>query len=442
MTNIAPAATAPTRVRRTHKSDAVNEALRTLPLGERLARNADIETRNEARHIKHFDHVSDPVTHADDASDTESTITIDNSERASLRSPGVFSLYSKYPKSIVAWLAAEDMKEKKKREAPKSTEETREAKRRCKDGSDLRPRVLGTQQQVSFQQILYDTDDARIHIPLPFFTNKSLHYIAVNTAILPTRKVNALENDKKGFNIIDIEVLTPTLGKELSMDYGLHAEAAGNFYRFQRSRDPQGSRGSHSSWYESHISFFDRQPDKIEFWDSIKALELELRLERLSTPTEFDLEYYVRRYDEVKNNARLRAVLKEEMEREIQASVEARMRDFKAKEQRRPSGSYSNRSTRPFSAGSGKSGSAPSCIVCEGPHIVTRHYDGSVSTKPRWAQLRGNDVFTPDGRRICIAYNLRSSRSCTHGADRVHVCSLCGRSNHEALSGVCRSTST
>ncbi len=439
MTNTAPP---PVRVRKTHKNDAVTAALQALPFGDRLEKNADIEARNEARCTTHFNHVSDPANFPDDASDVESNITIEEEELSTLRNPGVFALYTKYPKAVITWLAQQDAKDKKKREAPKSAEESREAKRRCKDGSDLKPRILGTQQQVSFNQILYDTDDARIHIPLPFFTNKSLRHIDVKASVLPVQKANPPDNEKKAYNVLKIDELTPILGEELSMDYGLHAEAMGNFYRFQKSRDPLGSKGSHAAWYESHIYFFDRQPDKIEFWESLKHLELELRLERLSSPTAFDLDYYVRRYDEAKNNAVMQASLKERIREEV-AAAEARVRaEFKFKEDRRPPrNNFTGRPNlnRPFPSGSGRTGSAPSCIACEGPHPVSKHYDGSVTTRPRWAQVRGNDLYTPDGRRICIPFNLRSPRPCTHSStDRAHVCTLCGRSDHEALSGVCK----
>ncbi len=139
-----------TWVCRTHKSDAMTAALHALPIGDRLEKNADIESQNDTRHTKHFNHVSDPAQFAHDVLDGESIITIDEEEMATLRNPGVFALYSKYPKSIITWLAQQDVKDKKKREAPKSTEKAREAKRWCKDGSDLRPRVMGTQQQVLF----------------------------------------------------------------------------------------------------------------------------------------------------------------------------------------------------------------------------------------------------------------------------------------------------
>ncbi|KAK0464761.1 uncharacterized protein EV420DRAFT_1263613, partial [Desarmillaria tabescens] len=181
------------------------------------------------------------------------------------------------------------------------------------DGSDLKPRMLGTQQEVSFHQILYDTDDAHIHIPLPFFTNKSLQYINVNAALLPVQKANLLDCEKKGFNILKIEELMPILGAELSIDYGLHAKAMANLYHFQKSHNPLGLKGNHAIWYESHILFFDCQQDKIEYWDYLKHLEMELHLKHISSLTAFDLDYYVQCYNEVKNNALLQEKMKEDM---------------------------------------------------------------------------------------------------------------------------------
>ncbi|PBK96204.1 hypothetical protein ARMGADRAFT_1028396 [Armillaria gallica] len=255
--------------------------------------------------------------------------------------------------------------------------------------------------------------------------------------------MNALDCEKKGFNILKIEDLIPTLGAELSMDYGLHAKAMGNFYRFQKSRDPLGSKGEHATWYESHILFFDRQQDKIEYWDYLKHLELEFCLERISSPTAFDLNYYVRHYDEVKNNALLQVKMKEEMRKEM-AEVEAWVHaELKAKEDSRcPLRGFSGggRPSRPFLPSSGRPGSTPCCIACEGPHPISTHYNGSTTTRPCWAQIQGNDIFTPDGKHICVSFNLRSPRACIHGTEHIHVCSLCGRSDHVALSGVCKSS--
>ncbi|PBK96205.1 hypothetical protein ARMGADRAFT_924862, partial [Armillaria gallica] len=79
---------------KTHKSDAIIAALQSLLLGDRLEKNTNIETRNNAWRIKHFNHVSDPATHKDDASDSESMITIDGDELATLCNPE-YSLYSR-----------------------------------------------------------------------------------------------------------------------------------------------------------------------------------------------------------------------------------------------------------------------------------------------------------------------------------------------------------
>ncbi len=123
--------------------------------------------------------------------------------------------------------------------------------------------------------------------------NKSLHHINVHAALLPVQKTNLVDSKKKSVNVFRIEDLTPILGEKLSIDYGLHSKATGNFYRFQKSQDPLDSKGSHATWYQSHICFFDRQQDKIKYWNSLKHLKLELHLECLSSPTKFDLDYYV-----------------------------------------------------------------------------------------------------------------------------------------------------
>lgn len=94
---------------------------------------------------------------------------------------------------------------------------------------------MGTQQQMLFNQLLYDTDDVCIHIPLLFFMNKSLCYINIHASLLPVQKTNTVNSEKKSVNVLRIEDLTPILGEELSIDYSLHSKVTGNLYCFQKS---------------------------------------------------------------------------------------------------------------------------------------------------------------------------------------------------------------
>ncbi len=108
------------------------------------------------------------------------------------------------------------------------------AKRRCRDTADEKPRIIGSQTQIAFHQILYDTDDF-VSIPLPFFTNKDLRYLMDHASTLATMKANPNPGESKGTWILDIPGLSVMFGEELSISYSEYSEAAPNCFRFHKS---------------------------------------------------------------------------------------------------------------------------------------------------------------------------------------------------------------
>ncbi|KAF8158903.1 hypothetical protein K438DRAFT_1753078 [Mycena galopus ATCC 62051] len=67
----------PPRVRKTHTNQVVIDALKKLPRDEKIAMNADIERNNARRNLTRARHSTDPSMYPDDASDDESTITVE-----------------------------------------------------------------------------------------------------------------------------------------------------------------------------------------------------------------------------------------------------------------------------------------------------------------------------------------------------------------------------
>ncbi|KAJ7157115.1 hypothetical protein C8R46DRAFT_1040201 [Mycena filopes] len=85
--------------------------------------------------------------------------------------------------------------------------------------------------------------------------------------------------------------------------------------------------------------------------------------------------------------------------------------------------------------------SAPSCLVCTGPHSALNHPAGKTSFDDGASHFTGSvgrDLQTlqsfrgPQRRQICIQFNLARPCEGNH-PERLHVCSLCGGS-HAALS--------
>ena len=237
----------------------------------------------------------------------------------------------------------------------------------------------------------------------------------------------------------------------MSIDFGQWHEAAANCYRFQMSRDKDGNAGTYARWWSHHFGFFNAQEDKIDMYDAWKQLELKFRREYRTQPTQYDSQYYVAQYELCKSEFR----------------AEKRMRDMLmqmnkptyTKDDNSRGNSSSNRGTRSFAPRGSRGGSSSSfqagsrrpsfplcCILCgEKGHPVSEHYNGHVPIptkgsdgKPLWAKIINAALCTPDGHTICIIFNIRGNPVCSHGNDRLHVCSFCGSKSHHAFSWFCR----
>ena len=190
-----------------------------------------------------------------------------------------------------------------------SANEARLAKRHCMDGSLQTPHVIDVPAAIIFPQILFDMENC-VSLPLPFFLNKSLCYIIDKAATLPTIKSNPLVGETKGISIIDVKKLSATLGKEGSLTCSQWTEAAFQMYHFQQERDSEGPNGAFAMWYSDHFNFFNSQLDRDKMYHSWKAIELELRQEFWSQPTNYDAAHYVAKYNLAKSESRILSCFK------------------------------------------------------------------------------------------------------------------------------------
>ena len=452
-----PVENPPLRVRRTHLSDAISGMLKTLSLPSRLKRNKEIETLNEARNLRNLSHLQNPENPP--GSETASFITIESSEINLLSSSSLFnSLHDTLPFYIMEKLALlKSLTDKNKRRLGDESltdsiddSALRIAKRRCMTAKSLISRNFQSRTSFNFPQIMFDTED-RMALPLSFFTHKSLRFMIDNLALLPIRKVEANGVHKKG-SILDVEKLSKTLGEELSLTYGQYSEAASQMFNFQAQRDNDSpSDGATETWtrfWELHFLFFDNQDDAEEYYDEWKHVELDLRRERWSYNYKYNEDYYASRYMTAKNNRNIRIQFDEEMNRR-----EARLRaQFEAKTRPREyaSGSGSRYGpVKPFPEAGSRPSASASCVLCADPsHTLFNHPREKIKFsdgKPLWAKTNGNKLMSPNGKEICIRFNIGGSRYCSlayskdkHGDNRLHVCSFCGGKDHHALSWVCR----
>ena len=402
-----------------------------------------------------LNHRLNPGAYPADGSDLVSLVTIDNDELKQLLDDDIRAQYRSVMSIAVTKWVADTQKAMSEGEfsslkrgfnvalskvAKKtSANEARLAKRRCMDGLLQTPRVIGVPAAIIFPQILFDTENC-VSLPLPFFLNKNLCYIIDKVATLPTIKSNPLVGETKGISIINVEKLSIVLGKEGSLTCSQWMEAAFQMYRFQQERDSKGPNGAFATWYSDHFNFFNSQLDRDEMYHSWKAVELELRQEFWSQPTNYDAAHYVSKYELAKSESRIlsRFELLGKPDRDRHASS-ACGGGGNWRASRLASGSG------PFPSGSQRH-SLPLCyILCsQRGHSVFHHSNDSNTAKfddgkPTWAKFSNRTLCAPDNRKICIKYNIKGDRSeCNHPRDeRAHICSFCGKL-HFAFSWTCR----
>jgi hypothetical protein len=449
------------RVRRTHKDDFISSLLSKLSLREKLSKNKEIEDQNKNREQKNYNHHMDPVLHPETGSEIASFITIDEADLRDLKDPSIMARFlNLVPDYLLLRITRETREEKEEREKRKleelssnMSELSQEAKRRRMDGSKAAERVIGSQRDIEFSDILFTTN-AHIPIPLPFFRNGNLRYIIDHAATLPTTKSNPLPGETKGQFILNISDMTrgakgcKIFGEELSLDFGEWSEAAQNCFRFHQMQDRDGDMGPYATWWSSHFNFFNTQEDKISQYSAWKELELKLRREYRTEPTKFDINHYAMKYEAAKNTYELKLLIEKQNTphappgppKDVPPRKDGFFHSFRGG---KPGNHY-----QPFLPGSRPRPSHTLCCILCGDlgHAVNRHYnDGGSATKfcdgkPTWSKITNGSISSPNGKEICINYNIAGpNANCSHAEGaRAHLCSYCGSKSHYAFAWVCR----
>lgn len=447
------------RVRRTHKDDFISSLLSKLSLREKLSKNKEIEDQNKTREQETYNHHIDPVLYPETGSEIASFITIDEADLRDLKDPSIMARFLNFvPDYLLLRITRETREEKEEREKRKLEELSshisglsQDAKRRRMDGSKAAERVIGSQRDIEFSDILFTTN-AHVPIPLPFFRNGNLRYIIDHAATLPTTKSNPLPGETKGQFILNIPDMTrgakgcKIFGEELSLDFGEWSEAAQNCFRFHQMQDCDGDMGPYASWWSSHFNFFNVQEDKISQYSAWKELELKLRREYRTEPTKFDVNRYAMKYEAAKNTYELKLLIEKKNTPQAPPKDAPPRRDgfFCSSRGGKSSGDY----YQPFPPGSRpRSSHTVCCILCGDPgHSVNKHYnDGGAATKfcdgkPTWSKITNGSISSPNGKEICINYNIAGPNAICSHADgaRAHLCSYCGSKSHYAFAWVCR----
>ena len=299
------------------------------------------------------------------------------------------------------------------------------------DGSRAAERVIGSQRDIEFSDILFTTN-AHVPIPLPFFRNANLRYIIDQAATLPTTKSNPLPGETKGQFILNISDMIKgargcrSFGEEFSLDFGEWSEAAQNCFRFHQMQDKDGDMGPYATWWSSHFNFFNSQEDKISQYNAWKELELKLRREYRTEPTKFDINHYAMKYEAAKTTYELKLLIEKQ---NLPPALPFVPRDGPSRggglfRTSLRGGKPASDHYQPFLQGSRQRPTLPvCCILCgELDHSVSKHYNDGITTskfidgKNTWAKI------STSGK------NILSHRSpVTYVVKNIHFCVI----NHE-----------
>lgn len=409
-----------------------------LSLSGKLEWNKAREDKNRLREQNRMLAIRYPQNAPPD-SDDESIFSLDSEDLNLLCDQSVFdSLSNIMPTYIKLELAS-----RKRKRAPGSDNkiadsDAQKIKRRRMDGKlpQLNPNRVSL---LEFPQIMFDTEDEGVHLPLPLFHPSCIHHIVTKLSKVPLTRVNPREGESKGRLVLDIDKLSEQFGEELSpvFTYAKYLEAASYYVRFQSSRDVHfdantgEGNGTWSSVWIDHFAFFSSQPDADPLYPYWRTCEYELRTNILVGKASYDFATYQQHFLIARSHAMPKPTTAD-------SSIS---RTSNGKQFFRSEGK-NTRSNKKLPSPKGKG--SPSCLACCGKHTIFHHLSGNLPDtypdgKSTWCRTADSKLLHPDGREICIIFNLGNftTKSCDHDSERIHVCSFCGN-NHPALSWQCR----
>ena len=190
--------------------------------------------------------------------------------------------------------------------------------------------------------------------------------------------------------------------------------------------------------------FFNAQEDKITQYNTWKDLELKLCREYRTKPTKFDIDHYAMKYKTAKTTHELKLLIEKQTfpvsQKDILPSREGSSRSSFC------GGRGSRDHHQSFQQGS-RSHHPVCCILCgELDYPVSKHYNDGITVtkfadgKPTWAKVSNNSISAPNGKEVCINYNIQGpTATCSHAdGAKAHLCSFCGSKSHNAFAWVCR----
>ncbi|PPQ85675.1 hypothetical protein CVT24_012863 [Panaeolus cyanescens] len=461
---------------RTHASPAHIEALKLLSFRERLLRNKNIDINNGRRASHHLDFLNGLKSR--EPSDFESEITISPEEMNSLLLPGADKDYGE----VLADRVKKWILEQQALSGPSSSNGS--GKRALVDAESEDPPASKKLKifsraplvdydptenpKLTFQQIWFVTESAG-KIPLPWFRPSAIEKLNINSMQSSWTSpcfFTTPDGTQKKFTVFDIakifgmEDYSDLFRKETDISFADWLIAARYRYDFEVARvdweakqNGEGPNYSHADDLASHFDFFENQKDAQITYDFWKEEEANIRQSKVhGFKTNKDQLRRVFAMAKFKHEESLKKKVEDDALLVRIAGLEKLVQQNSATSGRSAASSSQaaqGQSKQSFRSSGSSSSSSPACLFCgktghklhDHPKEKVKFSDG----KPFWASYDSatRKFLTPDGKDICIPYNIRGKSTCKsgpqgHGDNKSHACSFCGSLSHHALSFTCR----
>ncbi|KAJ7773560.1 hypothetical protein DFH07DRAFT_990076 [Mycena maculata] len=265
----------PQRVRRTHTSAGVSNALKALPKSLKKKKNESIAERNGEWGLLRAQHAADATAFPDDAS----MITVSDDEDflspASTLHKAVMASSPKTGKILLR--ALQSHKRSREDDDSAMSQPKVPAKKPRVEVAMLRGQSL----PIAFHQSLHELYNNNIYMPLSMFTTLSLAHINANAVTMDTRKVNGATGEKPS-RVLNTVIFEKDVLKETEMDRAQWTEAALNFVDFVGA--VEGVESDIVKHWQAHFRHFSNAPDKQRNYPVLLSADITLRQCYVSLP--------------------------------------------------------------------------------------------------------------------------------------------------------------
>ncbi|KAJ7605236.1 hypothetical protein DFH06DRAFT_1150627 [Mycena polygramma] len=435
----------PQRTRKTHTSDAVITALKSLSNRDRVSMNKAIGSRNAMRNLGRARNVDKPsATFVD--SDNESTITVSDEGMEDSPTTSVMKAIQKSSPATALGLTRALMSNKRTRDDDLAT---------APKGKKLREEIdlpEGLAAPIVYNVLLRELYNHDKYLPLSLFTTANLEYINSNASALPMIKLNKLDEasvlSKPGL-FFDAETFQRTHLREEDLNRGQWGEAAKNHNKFIAFMTGVGSP-AHIRW-DQHFAYFESAPDAEQNYAAHLEADIASRKRYITTPFVYNPAVYRRDLDKAVRLLEIKQTVEATLGTISHPTSDAPRLPLSHRDHRGAEGSGAKvgsggggaQGAAPFQRGNGGDATTAVCLVCarRGHWCKDCTYTTLSNGSPTYCVAQGEqDINTVrSGETLCRIWNSKGAQAkCKHhAAARIHACSFCGSKNHHAFAWSC-----